>query len=57
MLLLLEAVIAQAHRVLDDVVRLAFVFGRRDAEVGPHAQAHELTAFQVVGECGGHRDW
>ncbi len=44
-LLLLEAVIAQADRVLDDVVGAAFVFLRRDAQVAAHAQTHELAAF------------
>ena len=47
-LLLLEAVVAQADRVLDDVVGAALVLLRGDVQVGTHPQAHVLASFQVT---------
>jgi len=49
MFVLLEAVIAQADRILDDVVSPPFVFLRLDGEIGAHAQLHVFAAFQIAG--------
>src|SRR5262245_38808347 len=49
MLLLLEAVIAQADRVLDDVVGAALVLRLVDAEVATPQQANLLAAFGFGG--------
>ena len=56
-LLVVEAVVAQRDRVLDDVAGAALVLLRGDAEVGADPQPDELTAFQFVGgrRGGGHQ--
>ncbi len=50
--LFLEAVVAQADGVLDDVVGASLVALRHDAEVGAAAQTHHLASFKVAGRSG-----
>ena len=55
-LLLLEAVVAQADRVLDDVVGAPFIALLADGEVAPPQQAHLFASFGFVGwSVGFHR--
>ncbi len=51
-LILLEAVVAQADGVFQDVEGAALVALRLDLDVGAQAQFHLFAAFQVA--CGGH---
>ena len=54
--LLVEAVVAQADGVLDDVERLAFVFLGEDLQVGADLQPHRLSSFRrIVQVFGGFR--
>ena len=48
-LVLLEAIIAQADRVLDDVEGLALVPLRLDRQIGTHAQLDLFAAFRFAG--------
>ena len=52
MLLLLEAVIAQADRILDDEVGASLVALRHDVKVGAAAQTHLLASFEITGGSG-----
>src|SRR5262249_47607824 len=48
-LMLLEAVVAQADRVFDDVIRPALVFLRGDVQVAAHAHFDLFAAFEIAG--------
>ncbi len=49
MLVVLEAVIAKADGILDDVIGAALVLLRLDAEVAAQADLHLFASFQIVG--------
>ncbi len=46
--LLFEAIIAQADRILDDVIRAAFIYLRRHVQVAADTQSHLFATFKVA---------
>src|SRR5439155_1236317 len=50
-LLFLETVVTQTHRILDDVVSPPLVLLRRDRQIAAQSQADSFASFQV--SCGG----
>src|SRR5262249_12521182 len=48
-LLFLEAIIAQADRVLDHIVGAPLILLRRDVQIAPDAQSYLFAALQIAG--------